>query len=162
MKMIKAICSERRILRQGKTQYSWRLPIFDIIQWGDGETTAVVQTSIPSFCLMYQHELVIESGSSDSSGKAVKQDFGVWDKKFYDSFGEKGGRMFQGVPFKMIHAERVLKGQWFDDDIINGYLILCGYFRKDIKFLSTHWCTFLRNKDDILKSITWVSRLFSS
>jgi hypothetical protein len=162
MKMMKVICSERRILRQGKTQYSWRLPIFDTIQWDDGETTAVVQTSIPSFCLLYQRELLgsVTSGSSGSSGSGGV--FGEWDKKFYNSLGEEG-RMYQGVPFEKTHAKRMLRGKWFDDDIINGYLVLCGFFRKDIKFLSTHWFTLLHNSSDndiLKKAITWVSSLF--
>ena len=55
--MIKDICTARQILQYGKTRYLWRLPIFDIIGWDDGETE--VHTFIPSFCLLHQHKLAL-------------------------------------------------------------------------------------------------------
>jgi hypothetical protein len=153
MKMIKSICDERRILRHGKTKYSWRLAIFNTIEWDDGETqTAVIQSSIPSFCLLYQHELaaIIASGSRPEGGLQ-------WDPAFIESF--KLPIMIKNIPFSNIQARRLLTGNLIDDEIINAYLILCGYLRPDIKFLNSFWLDKLKiwGHQAAENSVRWVS-----
>jgi hypothetical protein len=66
------------------------------------------------------------------------------------------------VPFGKSGIQRLLHGQWLDDDVINAYLGLCGYLRSDIKFLSTQWFISLKKweSDASSKSVAWVSLPF--
>jgi hypothetical protein len=153
--MIGDICAEKRILQHGKTKYSWRLTIFHTIRCDDGKaSTAVVQYSFPSFCLLYQHEIaaVVASGSGGESKGGFQ-----WDKAFMDSSSLP--KMILNVPFRRDQAVRMLTGEWFDDEIINAYLLLCGYFQPDIKFLATQWGDKLRQWGDEAekRTIKWVS-----
>jgi len=156
--MIKRICIERRIPHYGNTKYSWRLPIFHCVVRDNGETfTTMVQSSIPSFCPLYQRELttIVATGSLGDGGFQ-------WDTTFINS--PKLPRTIMNIPFSKLQAERLLTRTWIDDEVINAYLCLCGYLRPDIKFISTHWPTKIAEWGDKAKkkSISWVSRPLST
>jgi hypothetical protein len=152
--MIEEICAARQTLRLGKTKYSWRLTIFDTIGWDDGKTsTTVVQSSMPSFCLLYQRELAIIVASNSRSKGGFQ-----WDKNFIDS-SSLCNKMICNVPFGTLQAKRLLTGDWLDDEIINAYLLLCGFFQPNIKFLPSHWCSKMEDWGDEAekRTIAWVS-----
>jgi len=142
--MIKAICTERRISKHGSTQYSWRLPLFNSIQWGNDNTLTADHTYAPRFCLLYKHETAScrwESILASSKSRA-------W------TIGQN--------PLTQSDIKRLLDGRWLNDDIINAYLELCRYLQPDIHFLSTYWFSCLENwgKEAPSKLASWVSLLF--
>jgi hypothetical protein len=141
-KMIKAICVERQIVQNGKTQYSWRLPIFDTIQWSDSHALATAsQTRTQDLCL-YSNEIVNRQ----------------WEKSMLDLSSSHAFWTIAQIPFQEPEARRLLEGLWLNDNIIDAYLVLCGYLRPDIKFLSTQWfcCLEIWRNDASSKSISWV------
>lgn len=139
--MIKAICAERRISRHGDTRYSWRLPIFDAIQWDGVET---LPPSDQAICLLYKNETIGRRwenvlASSSSHSWTVSQ-----------------------IPFQESEVKRLLNGLWLNDDIIDAYLVLCQFSWPDIKFLPTQWFPCLENwgKEASSRSTSWVSLYF--
>lgn len=151
--MIRHICHERRILRYGNTKYSWRSTIFHTLAWDGKETlNEVIQSSIPSFCLLYQHECaaIVASGIGTEGGFQ-------WDTTFIDLF--EFPIMVKNIPFDDIQARRLLAGTWIDDEVVNAYLFLCGSFRPDIKFLNSYWLAKLPfwGNHAVDNSILWVS-----
>jgi hypothetical protein len=152
VRLIKRICTERRILRYGNTKYSWRLTIFYSNVWDNGEDFTTVKYSIPSFCLLYQHELaaIFASGRNSEGGFQ-------WDTTFINSL--KLPRIIKTIPFGDNQARRLLTRGWVDDEIINAYLLLCGYIQPDIKFVTTFWPKKWALWGDLSgnNSIKWVS-----
>lgn len=143
MRMIKTICVERGVERNGKTQYSWRLPMFDPMQLNDGHALAMVrQTHTPNLCL-YQNEIV------DC----------LWEKRMLALSSSHAFWAISQIPFQESEGKRLLKGSWLNDNIIDAYLVLCGFVRPDIKFLSTQWfCAMERwGNGASSQSIPWVS-----
>jgi hypothetical protein len=67
--------------------------------------------------------------------------------------------MIKNIPFGKIQARRLLTGNLIDDEIINAYLILCGYLRPDIKFLNSFWLDKLKiwGHQAAENSVRWVS-----
>lgn len=143
--MIKAICSERQISRYGNTQYSWRLPIFDTIQWDGVETLpALGQAFSPAICLLYKNEVV----GCRWEGVLVSSSSHSW--------------VIGKTPYKEHEVKRLLDGLWLNDEIVNAYLELCRLARPDIKFLPTFWYSRLETwgKEASSQTISWVGLSF--
>lgn len=165
IKMIKGICDARRISRYGKTRYSWRLPLFEAIKWDEGETSSNANQSLipPSFCLLYQQELLVNGGgSSNSIFSGQISDFNQWDEEFLGTLRSRN-RMVGNISFEEPQANRLLRGLWLNDDVIDIYLVLCEYLQPGIRFLPTQWFSCLKNwkEEASSKSANWVSCHFS-
>jgi hypothetical protein len=142
-RMIKAICTERQISRHGNTQYSWRLPIFDTFQW-DGIETMPGQPCSPAICYLYKHEAV----GCSWEGVLASSSLHTW--------------AVGGIPFGAHEVKLLLDGSWLNNDIIDAYLVLCGFSRPDIKFLSTQWfpCLETWGEEASKRTTSWVSLSF--
>jgi hypothetical protein len=140
-KMIQTICSERQISRNDNTGFSWSLPIFDAIKC---ENHSISTPLDHNPALLYKYE--------------------VMDKKWEGILESSSSLIWKirGVPFKKAEVRQLLHGKWLSDEVINAYLLLCGYLRPDIKFLPTPWFTFLKGwgLNASNNSVNWVSLLF--
>lgn len=144
-RMIKAICTERQLSRHGNTKYSWRLPIFDAIQWDNVEALPTLgQACIPAICLLYKHEVV---------GRP-------WEGILASS--RLHTREICRVPFNSAEVNRLLDGLWLNSDIIDAYLALCNFSWPDIKFVSSQWFAKLEiwGTEASNRTISWVSLSF--
>jgi len=160
---MKEICAAKGISRHGRTEYSWRLPIFSTISWdGDGNLPTVVETLSPSFCLLYQREISLDSSIftyQDSSHEEL-DDNHQWEKKFMSLLSSRR-RLIFNIPFDEDEANRLLGGQWLNDEIINAYLCLCGCLQSNIKILPTYWYTLLVSGNNRQgQAVSWVGYLF--
>ena len=83
-----------------------------------------------------------------------------WDENFLGSLKSKSHvGLIGNIPFYEPQAKKLLEGSWFNDDIIDAYLTLCGYVRRDFKFLPTQWYPSVEKwgNEASSKSISWVS-----
>jgi hypothetical protein len=162
--MMKDICAAKGISRHGRTEYSWRLPIFSTISRdGDENSPTVVETLSPSFCLLYQHEISLDSSilaCQDSSHQEMDNNH-QWNF-FFMSLLSSHRRIIFNIPFHEDEANRLLGGQWLNDEIINAYLQLCGCLQSNIKILPTHWYTLLNSQRNNRqgKAVSWVGCRF--
>ena len=69
--------------------------------------------------------------------------------------------MVGNICFNHNQANQLLSGLWFSDDIIDVYLLLCGYFQPDIKFLPTSWYSSCSEIGEKRLRTSWVSWPFS-
>ena len=141
-RMIKAICTERRIFRHGSTKYSWRLSIFDDIQWDEVETSG--RACPPPICLLYKHEAIGRRWEDVLALSSLH----TW--------------AVGGIPFQKPEAKRLLEGLWLNDDVIDAYLVLCGFSWPHIKFLPTQWfsCFETWGKEASSRTTSWVRSSF--
>ena len=123
--------------------YSWRLPIFNHIQWENSETMATLDKNWAlTSSLCYMQEMLEERWES-IRGMSSSRTWYI------------GSR----IPFTHSEVDRLLNGLWLNDEIINAYLHMCSYLQPDIKFLSTFWLTSLEQWGPMAaeKSTLWVS-----
>jgi hypothetical protein len=136
--MIETICSERQIDWKRNTGYPWSLPFFDAIQCqNDGNLTDL--ENHPAI-LLYRYEIKEQKWERILELSTRR----VWS--------------IAGTPFQTKGIQRLLDGACLNDDVINAYLVLCGYLRPDVKFLPTQWFVCLNNwgRDAARKSVSWV------
>lgn len=123
-KMIKSIWHQRAISRRtSRGTDPWMLPMFDRIGCSDGEGGAAQLQPQPhsGICYLYRREYEEEAWNCI---RKVAQSRVWWVEK---------------VPFTPSEAEKLLGGRQLNDEIINGYLIMCAYLNPSIKFLATFW-----------------------
>lgn len=140
--MINTICSERQISRNSKTGYPWSLPHFDAIKTEN-------------------HGILTDSGNNSA---ALLYKYEVVEPKWEGILKLSTSRVWTiaNISLGIINFERLLLRKWIDNDIIDAYLVLCGYLRPDMRFLSTEWfnCFHKWGTKASMMTVNWVSLPF--
>jgi hypothetical protein len=140
--MIKTICSERQVSWNRNSGSPWSLSIFHTIKCENHDISTPLgnDLAVP----LYKYEVMEQKWE----GILELSTSHVW--------------MIAKIPFKNAGVDRLLRGLWLTDDVIDAYLALCACLRPDIKFLPTLWFPWLARwgLDASRKSASWVSLPF--